>query len=88
MLKIKDNVDLKELEKYGFVSGVLDYAYKTFEDSNYADVQFRIMSDRRIYLVDDEDIYNGGNKNVFDMLTLLYDLIKDNLVEKVGDDKE
>lgn len=85
MLKIKDNVNLKELEKFGFVSGGLDYAYKTFEDSNYANVKFRIMSDRRIYLVDDEDIYNGGNKNVFDMQTLLYDLIKADLVEKVSE---
>ena len=85
MLKIKDNVDLKELEKFGFVSGGLDYAYKTYEDSNYANIRFRIMSDRSIYLVDDEDIYNGGNKNVFDMQSLLYDLIQAGLVEKVDD---
>lgn len=85
MLKIKEGINLKELEKYGFVSGGLDYAYKSFEDSDYANVRFRIMSDRRIYLVDDEDYYNGGNKNVFDMQTLLYDLIKADLVEKVNE---
>lgn len=83
MLKIKESVDLKELEKFGFVSGGLDYAYRTFEDTDYANVRFRIMCDKRIYLVDDEDIYNGGNYNVFDMQDLLYDLIKADIVERV-----
>lgn len=33
--------------------------------------------------LDDEDYYNGENKNVFDMQCLLYDLIKADLVEKI-----
>ena len=85
MLKIKDNIDLKELEKFGFEKGGLDFAFKRFENNMSANITFRIMNDKRVYLVDDEDIYNGGNINVFDMYDLLYDLIKVDLIEKVDD---
>ena len=77
MLKIKDNVDLKELEKYGFlykepVDDLWYSYYFTPDDSlviNY--------SDREIDF-DKEEI----NEETFNTL---YDLIKAGLVEKIED---
>lgn len=85
MLKIKDNVDLKELEKYGFelTPNCFEPADKTFENTMKANIKIRITRDRIVYPVDDEDIYNLGNDNAFKMYDTLYDLIKANLVEKV-----
>ena len=72
MLKIKDNVDLKELIKYGFTT-------KMYEPFEYIFITnglgiFEKNPDRRI------EVRNG-----FDIvdLEILYDLIKDGLVEKV-----
>ena len=89
MLKIKDNVDLKELEEYGFkykpmfnskkeeVLGCyiisFDYEFIRYDyiiDAEYRDIM--LMTDNRG--VDDD------NMREFD---ILYDLIKDGLVEKV-----
>jgi hypothetical protein len=70
MLKIKDDVDLKELEKFGF--------YKTsWHDSMSAcngDINLATFS-RKLY------IYNSNTE----VLNKLYDLIQANLVEKVED---
>ena len=81
MLKIKDNVDLKELEKFGF-----EYREYSLESSNYrfydftpnnsiSVIQIEITS-RLIYL-------NDNNK--YDGLSKIYDLIQAGLVEKVED---
>lgn len=85
MLKIKDNVDLKELEKYGFelTPHCFEPADKIFENTMSANIKIRITRDRIVYPVDDEDIYNLGNDNAFKMYDTLYDLIKADLVEKV-----
>ena len=87
MLKIKDNVDLKELEKYGFemTPKCFEPAVNIFEDSMKASIKIRITNDRIVYCVDDENFYNLGNINVFKMYDTLYDLIKDGIVEKVVD---
>ena len=75
MLKIKDNVDLKELEKYGslYKEPVDDlwYSYYFTPDDSLV-INF---SDREIDF-DKEEI----NYETFDTL---YDLIKADLVEKV-----
>lgn len=73
MLKIKDNVDLKELEKYGLHKEKVYYGY-VYTDKNI-DINAK---DRTIDTWDylectDLDGYND----------VLYDLIKDGLVEKV-----
>ena len=80
MLKIKDNFDLKELEKYGFklIGGVY---YKTiYEGRRGQDFKLTIYNDRFI-----QGYSNGadgdGEENYID--DTLYDLIKDGLVEKV-----
>lgn len=85
MLKIKENIDLKKLEKYGFkmTPNCFEPAYKEFQNTLEADIQIRITNDRKVYPIDDEDIYNLSNKNAFRMYDTLYDLIKDGIVEKV-----
>lgn len=84
MLKIKDNVDLKELEKFGFkYDEEMKYYYKhclgTFN-------KFLVST------IDDIDtckgqiiFYNDSEFNATLYLDTLYDLIKADLVEKVKD---
>ena len=78
MLKIKDNVDLKELEKYGFKpkydedSGIINrYKHRNIE------FVYVCINDRELVATDSK---YEEQKPVND---LLYDLIKDDLVEKV-----
>lgn len=80
MLKIKDNVDLKELEKYGFVEvkkGETEFVdcvkyWQSEIDSEYDCIT--IFDDRSLHFgIDGCDV------------DTLYDLIKDGLVEKVDD---
>lgn len=70
MLKIKDNVDLKELEKFGFKKDKNIYYYKNV----FNVIVLRVFDNRKISNPTDD------NGNV-----LLYDLIKADLVEKVKD---
>lgn len=69
MLKIKDSVDLKELEKYGFKE--LD---KRYDNNNIINIS---KIDRVI------DLY-GGYTFHHEGIEIIYDLIKDDLVEKIG----
>jgi len=77
MLKIKNNVDLKELEKFGFK-----------RNSNFPDgwAMVKTYKKGKYY---QEDIYVWNDKiiqvNAIDILDTLYDLIKADLVEKVSD---
>ena len=87
MLKIKDNVDLKELEKFGF-----KYNEATYENWNLRlqdtfsnSVEIRITNDRIIYPVADLSCYNLGNTYELKMHDIMYDLIQAGLVEKVED---
>lgn len=79
MLKIKDSVDLKELEKYGF-------EYQD-EDRNYWKYSFlNRYGDEKQYWVDVdtreiEFMVDSGKILKYD--NTIYDLIKDGLVEKV-----
>lgn len=67
MLKIKDNIDLKELEKYGF-----KYKHSYYVCcSLYGDISIIIYANRKINIITSHK------------LDVLYDLIKDDLVEKV-----
>lgn len=77
MLKIKDNVDLKELEKFGF---------KLFQGNSkyyYKDV-YNGTSDYRVY-VEDRIIQlgMGAEETIFNVDTTIYDLIQAGIVEKV-----
>lgn len=77
MLKIKDDIDLKELEKFGF---------KFFEETGqYRFCERNIDGETYIYI----NIWNRKilyrQEKVYDILCLekLYDLIQAGLVEKV-----
>jgi len=74
MLKIKDNVDLNELEKFGFKLNDDEEYQLTIEKNNC----------RTICVVEnDRTIYIQSIGYVVQELDILYDLIKANLVVKV-----
>ena len=85
MLKIREGVDLKELEKFGFRakydedSGkIKSYAYK----HERIDVKKRLIPfyrDYNEYSEIDREYYSS------EMVEVLYDLIQANLVEKVSE---
>ena len=87
MLKIKDNVDLKELKKFGFIkvkkettgfTDIVDYWYSKDNDEYEC---MTIFKDRTVYI----GVDTTGDSYVYDKL---YDLIKADLVEKVEDKGE
>ena len=82
MLKIRANVDLKELEKYGFEYSEEERNYwkYVFLDRCGAEKQYWIDIDTRIieFSVDTAGILNYD--------TTIYDLTKADLVEKVESD--
>ena len=87
MLKIKDNVDLKELEKFGFVKN--DYSYfKSFGGLNMGLSVYTLKGYeyKLISLIDTSYKYDECENHK--ALSLLYDLIKADLVEKVVDKNE
>lgn len=71
MLKIKDNADLKELEKLGFQQGKEDN-YNFIIKQDYIVVGINVNENREIFC----------NNCALD---LLYDLIQAGFVEKVGE---
>lgn len=79
MLKIRDGVDLKELEKYGFKknSNFPDgwAMVKTYKKSRYYQEDIYVWNDRIIQV------------NAIELNNTIYDLIKANLVEKVESDE-
>lgn len=77
MLKIVDNVDLKELEKYGFDKWTREnccnkYAY-IYDCKGKSTIKLVVHLDKTIRIVN----FNS------EVVNLIYDLIKDRLVEKV-----
>lgn len=84
MLKIKDNVDLKELKKYGFkIEPEKSYYYK-----DYIDYELFVWitkgydyKPKYVYIEPKEYSMIISNFNI------LYDLIKADLVEKVVGDE-
>ena len=79
MLKIKDNVDLKELEKFGFKSYAMLYLKEIIRD------EYDLEEKKTIYIEElNRNIsIKNGLFNVDIELDILYDLIKADLVEKV-----
>ena len=72
MLKIKDNIDLKELEKYGlkYQQVGMDYAYAKYMLKGQHKECVIVWLDREIQV------------DAIEILDTLYDLIKADLVEK------
>lgn len=73
MLKIKDNIPLTELEKFGF-----EFNGKEWQYTNFTSEGLFVQDNRCIYILVD---------NIFDIAEdtfgILYDLIKADMVEKV-----
>ena len=82
MLKIKDDIDLKELEKFGFMKASM-YA-KGMHEAYILNVTFgRIVlfiEHRGSFIAPVEDCIRFS-----DEICVIYDLIKANLVEKVDE---
>ena len=76
MLKIKDNVDLKELEKYGFTY-FENGAYKLYEIDDW-NSWLGVETKNRILQIGVRDYIDIKDDT-------LYDLIKADLVEKVDE---
>lgn len=78
MLKIKDNADLKELEKYGFKK-YEDGEYSSYHQTEKENAEIIIEKDRYIAInpYGENDIIRNS------LLDILYGLIKADLVEKV-----
>lgn len=76
MLKIKDNIDLKELEKFGFEKGILHYVFSGEELGEPYKIVIRcepLVYARRIFL----------HKDDLTIPNVIFDLIQAGLVEKV-----
>ncbi len=74
MLKIKDSVDLKELEKFGFVE---DDDWYCFKSTGYGEITIHISS----RTINFEDEWYGSD---FDKpMETFFDIIQAGLVEKV-----
>lgn len=79
MLKIKDNVDLKKLEKYGFEHHTMIYV-KEIKRSN------QTLKEEKIIYIEEENREISIHKGLFNVdeeLDIIYDLIKDGLIEKI-----
>lgn len=85
MLKIKDNVDLKELEKFGMKYNGGSECY--IDDYEYEIIV--IYEDRKInvdlHQVGFSSLWKGCKEANEKALNIIYDLIKADLVEKVDD---
>ena len=82
MLKIKEGIDLKELEKFGFI--------KDEELSNDLETIYSVSNTYQKLCICWEDktmfLYEMFNSNTFILKSdLLYDLIQADLVEKVNE---
>ena len=91
MLKIKDNVDLKELEKYGFTKledDIRGHKYKWEQIKSNWRYEIYISKDNFIRVVVNSDESFRYVLFANKMQTKLYDLIKADLVEKCCDDNE
>ena len=79
MLKIRDNVELEELEKYGFkyddYSGQYKICERNIDGATYIYIN---VWNRKILFRQDKSLDK-------ECLNVLYDLIKDGLVVKVDD---
>ena len=83
MLKIRDDIDLKELEKYGMLHNPSSECY----EDDYSFINLCIYEEDREVQININDSAYGICKNYANSVEkakgILYDLIKDGLVEKV-----
>lgn len=91
MLKIKDDVDLKKLEKFGFKNTVNDTWYKTEENDDYERFETNIVVNPRgdfekneviVEICDNDDSEGKCYIDIGMRVDTLYDLIQAGLVVK------
>lgn len=85
MLKIKDNVDLKELEKYGFKYDTYEETYNRSVERKTDEVCIIIFSyDKKIRLMCIQDYGMDGEEYFkYEVEEYVQDLIQAGLVEKI-----
>ena len=82
MLKIKDDVDLKELEKFGFKDYKL-FMYKKIQEDDNTFFGLHIEKRNRLISIDYQASYEPIYKDILYDMNILYDIIQADLVEKV-----
>lgn len=82
MLKIKDNVDLKELEKYGFKYEKTIYGRERYYEPITC-IDVTIKNTTKATSLKLRQVIVNAYRIEHEAIELLYDLIKDGLVEKV-----
>ena len=76
MLRIKDNLDLKELKNFGFLEAEQYYYYPSVN----CVMELRIWKTDRILYI---SAYDSEYEEIIDDIDLLFSLIEAGLVEKV-----
>jgi len=83
-LKIRDDVDLKELEKFGFRYNKKDECYERI-CGRYEDEILEVDKGRNIYIYIDTEYWHNYTET--ETLIIIFDLISAGLVEKVVEDE-
>ena len=82
MLVIKDNVDLEELEKYGF-----KYCHQWSEDGYVESTKYYMRYDYSLYIMKENRAYKTKDRAVkvnsasYETMSLLYHLITNGFIE-------
>lgn len=79
MLKIKDNIKLEELEKYGFENFILFCEYIKSECEFLRSKHLNVNKETKEIYLEKLEIWQDSRES----LAILYDLIQAGLVEKV-----
>lgn len=74
MLKVKDNIDLKELEKFGFLEAEQYYYYPAVD----CVMELRVWKTDKTFYISVNDY-----EDIIEEIDKLFDLIQAGLVEKV-----
>ena len=82
MLKIKDNVDLKKLEKYGFKYEKMMYGRERYYEPITC-IDVTVKNTTKASSLKLRQVIVNAYSIEHEAIELLYDLIKDGLVEKV-----
>ena len=82
MLKIKDNVDLKELEKYGFRYEKMMYGRERYYEP-ITGIDVTVINNTKASSLKLRQVIVNAYSIEHEVIEILYDLIKDGLVEKV-----
>lgn len=83
MLKIKDDVDLKVLEKFGFAKKRKYYRFENIAVE--IETKFFVIQAINLNQYGGFNTINGKNSSMIHINSKIYDLIQASLVEKVGE---